>query len=34
MAPGTAFMPFGAKDMPYDGKPEHDPPFTPLGLKH
>jgi hypothetical protein len=31
--PGDGIQPNGPKDMPYDGKPEHDPPYTPLGLQ-
>ena len=31
--PGDGIMSFGPKDMPSDGKPEHNLPFTPLGLK-
>jgi hypothetical protein len=31
--PGDGIQANGPKDMPYDGKPEHDPPYTPLGLK-
>jgi hypothetical protein len=31
--PGDGIMPFGAKAMPSDGKPEHQLPFTPLGLE-
>ena len=29
--PGDGIQANGPRDMPYDGKPEHDPPFTPLG---
>jgi hypothetical protein len=32
-SPGAGIQPGGAKDMPNDGKPEHQPPYTPLGLK-
>lgn len=32
-SPGDGIQPAGARDMPYDGKPEHDPPYTPLGLQ-
>jgi hypothetical protein len=32
-SPGDGIQPAGAKDMPHDGKPEHDPPYTPLGLE-
>ena len=31
-APGDGIQPFGAKAMPNDGKPEHQLPYTPLGL--
>ena len=31
--PGDGIMSWGPRDMPYDGKPEHDPPYTPLGLQ-
>ena len=31
--PGDGIQANGPHDMPYDGKPEHDPPFTPLGLQ-
>ena len=31
--PGDGIMATGPRDMPYDGKPEHDPPYTPLGLQ-
>ena len=31
--PGDGIQANGVKDMPYDGKPEHDPPYTPLGLE-
>ncbi len=31
--PGDGIQANGPKDMPYDGKPEHDPPYTPLGLQ-
>ena len=31
--PGDGIQANGPRDMPYDGKPEHDPPFTPLGLQ-
>jgi hypothetical protein len=31
--PGDGIQANGVKDMPYDGKPEHDPPYTPLGLQ-
>jgi hypothetical protein len=30
--PGDGIQPFGAKAMPSDGKPEHQLPYTPLGL--
>jgi hypothetical protein len=30
--PGDGIQPFGAKNMPDDGKPEHLLPFTPAGL--
>lgn len=29
--PGDGIQPFGAKAMPDDGKPEHQPPYTALG---
>lgn len=29
--PGDGIMAFGPRDMPYDGKPEHVPPYTDLG---
>jgi hypothetical protein len=32
IAPGDGIQPFGAKAMPSDGKPEHQLPYTPLGL--
>ena len=31
--PGDGIQANGPHDMPYDGKPEHDPPYTPLGLQ-
>jgi hypothetical protein len=31
--PGDGIQANGPRDMPYDGKPEHDPPYTPLGLQ-
>jgi hypothetical protein len=31
--PGDGIQANGPRDMPYDGKPEHDPPYTPLGLE-
>jgi len=31
--PGDGIQANGPHDMPYDGKPEHDPPYTPLGLE-
>src|SRR5580692_11617878 len=31
-APGDGIQPIGAKAMPSDGKPEHQLPYTPLGL--
>lgn len=31
--PGDGIMSWGPRDMPYDGAPEHDPPYTPLGLQ-
>lgn len=31
--PGEGIQQFGAKAMPEDGKPEHRPPYTPLGLQ-
>jgi hypothetical protein len=31
--PGDGIQANGPKDMPYDGKPEHDPPYTALGLQ-
>jgi len=31
--PGDGIQPNGPKDMPSDGKPEHTPPYTPLGLQ-
>lgn len=31
--PGEGIQQFGAKAMPEDGKPEHHPPYTALGLK-
>jgi len=31
-APGDGIQPFGAKAMPNDGKPNHQLPYTPLGL--
>lgn len=31
--PGDGIQPNGPKDMPDDGKPEHNPPYTPLGLQ-
>jgi hypothetical protein len=31
--PGEGIQADGAKNMPYDGKPEHDLPYTPLGLQ-
>jgi hypothetical protein len=30
--PGDGIMAWGPRDMPYDGAPEHNPPYTPLGL--
>lgn len=30
---GAGIQPMGPKEMPYDGKPEHDPPYSALGLK-
>jgi hypothetical protein len=30
-SPGDGIMAFGPRDMPYDGKPEHVPPYTDLG---
>jgi hypothetical protein len=30
--PGDGIQPLGAKNMPADGKPEHELPFTPAGL--
>jgi hypothetical protein len=32
-APGDGIQANGPHEMPYDGKPEHDPPYTPLGLQ-
>jgi hypothetical protein len=32
-SPGDGIQANGPHDMPYDGKPEHDPPYTPLGLE-
>jgi hypothetical protein len=29
--PGDGIMSWGPRDMPYDGAPEHNPPYTPLG---
>lgn len=31
-SPGDGIQAFGAKNMPSDGKPEHELPYTPLGL--
>jgi hypothetical protein len=31
--PGDGIQANGPHDMPYDGKPEHDPPYTALGLE-
>lgn len=31
--PGEGIQQFGAKAMPEDGRPEHQPPYTALGLK-
>jgi len=31
--PGDGIQANGPRDMPYDGKPEHDPPYTPSGLE-
>ena len=31
--PGDGTQPFGVKAMPNDGKPEHELPYTPLGLE-
>jgi len=31
--PGDGIQPFGVKAMPNDGKPEHQLPYTPYGLK-
>lgn len=31
--PGAGIQANGPRDMPYDGKPEHDPPYSALGLK-
>ena len=31
--PGDGIQGLGAKAMPEDGKPEHEPPYTPLGLE-
>jgi hypothetical protein len=31
--PGDGIQANGPHDMPYDGKPEHDPPYTALGLQ-
>src|SRR4029077_7327254 len=31
--PGDGIQANGPRDMPYDGKPEHAPPYTPLGLQ-
>jgi hypothetical protein len=31
--PGDGIMASGVRDMPFDGKPEHDPPYTALGLQ-
>ena len=31
--PGDGIMSWGPRDMPYDGDPKHDPPYTPLGLQ-
>ena len=30
--PGDGIQPAGAHEMPRDGKPEHDPPYSPAGL--
>jgi hypothetical protein len=32
-APGDGIQANGPHEMPYDGKPEHDPPYTPFGLQ-
>src|SRR5947209_2341416 len=29
--PGDGIMSWGPRDMPYDGAPEHNPPYTALG---
>lgn len=31
--PGDGIQANGPRDMPYDGKPQHDPPYTALGLQ-
>ena len=31
--PNDGIQPYGAKAMPNDGKPEHQLPYTPLGLQ-
>jgi len=31
--PGDGIMSWGPRDMPYDGAPEHNPPYTELGWK-
>jgi hypothetical protein len=31
--PGAGIQANGPRDMPYDGKPEHDPPYSALGLQ-
>ena len=30
-SPGDGIMAWGPRDMPYDGKPEHNPPYSALG---